>query len=82
MFDKPRVAVIGLGRYFGKLRFGMLKWFRPEILIDLGDKGSEPGHLYEKLASDRPDAIMILTPNQTGRTPICALLMESEFLFG
>lgn len=61
---KPRVAVVGLGRYFRKLRKGLSEQFELTSLIDVSSMPAHRGWLYKKLQVTPLDAVMILTPNQ------------------
>ncbi|MBZ5658826.1 MAG: Gfo/Idh/MocA family oxidoreductase [Acidobacteriia bacterium] len=61
--SKPRLAVVGLGRYYRKLERGIAECFTTVLKADAADVGSEEGALRSLAVRSAPDAIMLLTPN-------------------
>lgn len=66
---KPRIAVIGLGKYYQKLRPGLEEYFTPAVLID---RVFSPrvDSLYDRIDHLDLQAILILTPNKEHATQI------------
>jgi predicted dehydrogenase len=63
MPTRPTLAVIGLGKYYQKLRSGIDQHFMPVLKTDIPELIRSDGDLRGLVARSQPDAIMILTPN-------------------
>ncbi len=61
---KLRLAVIGVGDFYRMLVPGIDLAFETVVKVDRPDYGPEPGALRDLVASYKPDAAMVLTPNQ------------------
>jgi predicted dehydrogenase len=70
---KPSLAVVGLGKYYEKLRPWIDQVFRLTHALDRCEDTSTPDHLRTLLQVEPPDAIMLLTPNGLHAAQIDAL---------
>jgi predicted dehydrogenase len=71
--NKPRLAIIGLGRYYRKLKVGIQQHFIPVLKADAAEVEGEGGVLKPLVLRSKPDAIMLLTPNQLHASQILEL---------
>ncbi len=61
---KPRLAIVGVGAYYQMIGSGIRTRFEVVLAVDKSDFEHVPGALRALVASAKPDAVMILTPNQ------------------
>ncbi len=62
--NKPRIAIVGLGRYYRKLEQAILDHFVPVLKADKAEVKAAGGDLRTLVLRATPDAVMLLTPNQ------------------
>lgn len=60
---KPRLAVVGIGRYYKKLEAGVLEHFEVVAKVDLLESEAARGNLRRLIQGAGADSVMILTPN-------------------
>ncbi len=62
--SKPRLAIVGIGQYYRKLESAINEYFTPVLKADIAEVQAAGGALKPMVLNSRPDAILLLTPNQ------------------